>query len=183
MMDLPDAPWIKDAEATGGIHEEAEPEVEEKVYSTLKMEIDYLDDPDTMIHLGAVDGSGFWFVGTREEFYKVYRRINMKLNDDMLNSKMKAYRDYIKTMERLTDMIKCPQKPKDKGKRSKLWHEAQSRYDTYWKKKGYIDSKPKPIDERKVKEMYPRIQGGIVILVEGIEPGLYWDREEYENDV
>lgn len=36
------------------------------------------------------------------------------------------------------------------------------------------------VSEREVKETYKRLQGdGIVVIVEGTELGLYWDRKEY----
>lgn len=37
-----------------------------------------------------------------------------------------------------------------------------------------------PVIDREVKEAYKRIQGdGIVVIVDGTEFGLYWDRKEY----
>ena len=41
----------------------------------------------------------------------------------------------------------------------------------------------KPLRNRKVLEVYPRIQkDGICIIVEGIEQGKYWDKSEWDKD-
>lgn len=150
-------------------------------YGTLKDEIKKFTS-DTILYVGPRDSNGWWFVGTTEAFWRDYCKINMKIVENLNQSMMNSYCCYVLKMLRLTKMISGSEKPDNYGSRKKLWNECNNHYTRYKMLNAYSDSDPKPIGDRQVFEVYPRLTGGYGIIVDGREPGKYWDEEEYLND-
>lgn len=134
--------------------------------------IDKLPD-DEVIHIGS--DTGFFFVGRKDEYYRDIDQISQ----DYLQTAHKKLKEHLKRIKKLNEDLKKPvvdfaQIKTIQGKIRTAVEKAQ-----YNEK--YI-SEFEPIPNRKVVEIYNRLQGdGICVVVTGAENGKYWFREEYEN--
>lgn len=116
-----------------------------------------------MLYIGA--SSAFFFVGTAEE----YRQQRAAINKGILDRKRHILRQ---REDKLRLESSRPENEKDKELVEKLRRRVQEAIDD-------IEA-TKPLEERKVRETY-RCAGGKVILVEGNEDGIMWERDEWKE--
>lgn len=134
--------------------------------------IDKLPD-DEVIHIGS--DTGFFFVGSKAEYYRDIAQISQ----DYLQTAHKKLKEHLKRIKNLNeDLIKpvvdFAQTKTIQGKIRTAVEKAQYN-------ESYI-SAFEPIPDRKVLEIYKRLQGdGICVIVTGAENGKYWSVEEYRN--
>lgn len=132
---------------------------------------EYLEkaNADTILHIGA--GNSFFFVGPKGEF-------KPEDIDAFLRGEAKRRcENYVKCISRSLERV-FSDGPKEKTKQSS--HRRIKEYlQPILSNVTYLHDFV-PVIDREVKETYKRLQGdGIVVIVEGTEFGLYWDREEY----
>lgn len=135
---------------------------------------EYLEkaDADTILHIGA--GNSFFFVGPKGEF---------KPEDIDTFFKDKAKRlceNYVKYISRSLERV-LSDGLEEKTKQSS-YRRIKENLRPILSNVTYLHDFT-PVSEREVKETYKRLQGdGIVVIVDGTEFGLYWDRKEYLED-
>ena len=140
--------------------------------TTLADVIDNLPD-DQVIHIGS--DTGFFFIGSKAEYYRDIDQISQ----DYLQTAHKKLKEHLKRIKKLNEDLRKPvvdfaQTKTIQGKIRTAVEKAQ-----YNEK--YI-SEFEPIPDRKVIEIYNRLQGdGICVIVTGAENGKYWFQKEYEN--
>lgn len=132
---------------------------------------EYLEkaDADTILHIGS--GNSFFFVGPKGEF---------KPEDIDTFFKDKAKRlceNYVKCISRSLERVFSD------GLEEKMKQSSHRRIKEHLRlilsNVTYLHDFT-PVIKREVKETYKRLQGdGIVVIVDGTEFGLYWDRKEY----
>ena len=132
---------------------------------------EYLEkaDADTILHIGA--GNSFFFVGPKDEFKP--EDIDAFFKDEA-KRRCENYVQYIsRSLERVfSDGLE--EKTKQSSHRRIKEH-----LQPILSNVTYLHDFT-PVIDREVKEAYKRIQGdGIVVIVEGTEFGLDWDRKEY----
>ena len=132
-------------------------------------------DNETILNIGS--GSGWFFIGKKEDYEKNIEKISRSYLNDA-KEKEKKYREKIReanealadsrlTFDELSKMIK-----------------KIRRYLPGLKKvEKYIDEFI-PIKDRDVESVYDKIkkEDGICIVVKGTENGKFWDREEWERE-
>lgn len=142
---------------------------------------------DTVIHVGDVDGSGFYLIGTvgsiknllsimEESFYRIW---NEEVN--VLQSAVDAEKDkpmvqfQHESSRHFTDRKKRKQKTIEYIQK-KLWKEE--------KKGPLIDTCVEKIKEKEVKKTYRRLnpKDGYNVLLKGSKGGTYWDMDEWNKD-
>lgn len=134
---------------------------------------------DIILHIGAQ--SGFFFVGTAEEFEKEI--------DDISDGFVPVLEDKIKNAQRDIELVSnatiCKNFEEDIETFSTRLTNAAAKLRTAIKiipeTRAYIESYT-PMRKRKVKSFNKRIEENTVaIVVEGIENGDYWDRTEWDS--
>lgn len=139
---------------------------------TLADVIDKLPD-DEVIHIGS--NTGFFFVGSKAE----YCRDIDQIPQDYLQTAHKKLKEHLKRIKNLNEDLRKPvvdfaQTKTVQGKIRTAVEKAQYN-------ESYISSF-EPIPDRKVIEIYKRLQGdGISVIVTGAENGKYWSAEEYRD--
>lgn len=129
---------------------------------------------DDILHIGS--STGFIFIGTKGEYYKNVGDISShwkKFYQDIVKSREKSIMSTVAEITKLKKDYKYRTALEDKLSRLKILYASKMTAEDILKEF-------KPIQHRKVLDVYPRIQmDGICIIVEGAEQGKYWDREEY----
>ena len=134
---------------------------------------------DIILHIGAQ--SGFFFVGTAEEFEKEI--------DDISDGFIPVLEDKIRNAQRDIELVSKTTIRKDFEEDVETFStrltNAAARLRTALKlipeTRAYIKNYT-PIRKRKVKSFNKRIEENTVaIVVEGIENGDYWDRTEWDS--
>lgn len=132
---------------------------------------EYLEkaDADTILHIGA--GYSFFFVGPKEE-------LNPEDIDTFFKDEAKCRcENYVKCISRSLERV-FSDGSEEKTKQSSH-RRIKEHLQPILSNVTYLHDFT-PVSEREVKETYKRLQGdGIVVIVEGTELGLYWDRKEY----
>ena len=131
-------------------------------------------DNETILNIGS--GSGWFFIGKKEDYEKNIEKISRSYLNDA-KEREKKYREKIReanealsdnkiTFDELTKMVK----------RIRTYFPALKKVEKY------IDEFT-PIKDRDVESVYDKIkkEDGICIVVKGTENGKYWDREEWER--
>lgn len=132
---------------------------------------------DDILNIGS--STGFIFIGTKEEYCKNVGGISAHWK--------KYYQDIVKSREKsiMSTVAEITKLKKDYKYRSALEDKLNRLKILYASKTGAEDILKvfKPIQSRKVLDVYPRIQmDGICIIVEGQEQGKYWDKSEWDRD-
>lgn len=132
---------------------------------------EYLEkaDADTILHIGA--GNSLFFVGPKGEFKP--EDIDTFFKDEA----KRRCENYVKYISRSLERVfsDCLE---EKTKQSS-YRRIKENLRPILSNVTYLHDFT-PVSEREVKETYKRLQGdGIVVIVEGTELGLYWDRKEY----
>jgi len=146
---------------------------------TLENVVENFKGSGVILHIGAQ--SGFFFVGTAEEFEKEIDDISAGFIP-VLEDKIKNAQDDIRLVAQTTIRKNYDE---DISVFSTRLTSAATRLRTAIKIipeiKAYI-KKYTPIRKRKVKSFNKRIEENtIAIVVEGIENGDYWDRTEWDS--
>ena len=136
-----------------------------------------LMDADDILHIGS--STGFIFIGTKEEYYKNVGGISAHWK--------KFYQDIVKIREKsiMSTVAEITKLKKDYKYKTSLEDKINKLKILYASKTGAEDILKvfKPVQSRKVLDVYPRIQmDGICIIVEGAEQGKYWDKSEWDRD-
>lgn len=137
-------------------------------------------DEKDIYHIGSKDG--FVMVVRPDEYKDAVAEANKKAKETM----MKLYKEHIGTMLAATTAtklfgdnkitiqlvftkdIEASNKAKEKAER-KLLNIAEKMIE-------YV-----PMETREVQDVYERIGGGFVVIIDGNEHGAYWDRQEWEK--
>lgn len=139
-----------------------------------------------IIHIGS--SSGFFFIGNKEEYEALIDLLSEKALDDFKLSlkNKKTYLEYLQwQFENLIRKIDdCEPSElhelKQKLELINIKMIEHTRYETSFKE---CIKRFKPFRERKVLDIYPRIQcDGIVVIVEGDEKQRYWWYEEFKQE-
>ena len=132
---------------------------------------------DDILHIGS--STGFIFIGTKEEYYKNVGGISAhwkKFYQDIIKSREKSIMSTVAEITKLKKDYKYRPALEDKLNRLKILYASKTSAEDILKVF-------KPIQTRKVLDVYPRIQmDGICIIVEGAEQGKYWDKQEWDRD-
>ena len=132
---------------------------------------------DDILHIGS--SAGFIFIGTKEEYLKNVGGISAhwkKFYQDIVKSREKSIMSTVAEITKLKKDYKYRTALEDKLKRLKILYASKTGAEDILKAF-------KPIQHRKVLDVYPRIQmDGICIIVEGQEQGKYWDKSEWDRD-
>lgn len=132
---------------------------------------EYLEkaDADTILHIGS--RNSFFFVGPKEEF-------DPENIDAFFKGEAKRLcEDYVKRISRSLERV-FSDGLEEKTKQSSH-RRIKEHLQPILSNITYLHDFT-PVIDREVKEAYKRIQGdGIVVIVDGTEFGLYWDRKEY----
>lgn len=150
-------------------------------------------DEGEYIHIGS--GSGYFFVGTKEEYEGWFDRISeeyrKRIEDKMIASaialnKRKPFNPKIDVLsptstDEIGDYIKAllnfNRELKDKI--SKEIADVKHNYQTYHSSKKELESWT-DFKDREVKDVFDRISGdGVAVIIDGCENGNYWDRKEF----
>lgn len=136
-----------------------------------------IKNDNEILHIGS--GAGFIFIGTKKEY------------DQQIDGVSKHCYDFYKSIPPakeksiLSAAIEIAKLKRDHKYKSELVKKAEKISKLYNSKiaaEDYIKIF-KPLRNRKVLEVYPRIQkDGSCIIVEGIEQGKYWDKSEWDKD-
>lgn len=136
-----------------------------------------LMDEDDILHIGS--STGFIFIGTKEEYHKNVGGISAhwkKFYQDIVKSREKSIMSTVTEITKLKKDYKYRTALEDKLSRLKILYASKMTAEDILKAF-------KPIQHRKVLDVYPRIQmDGICIIVEGQEQGKYWDKQEWDRD-
>lgn len=118
---------------------------------------------DEIVHIGS--GTGLLFVGDKDTFEEDERQIT----EQCQKRAAKMIQRYVKDIERIAIAVA-------------LEEQLDSILDLCDKINEQVRN-IKPITERTVREVYPRIQGdGVIVLIQGTENGRYWDKTEYDKE-
>lgn len=132
---------------------------------------------DDILHIGS--STGFIFIGTKEEYYKNVGGIFShwkKFYQDIVKRREKSIMSTVAEITKLKKDYKYRPALEDKLNRLKILYASKTGAEDILKAF-------KPIQHRKVLDVYPRIQmDGICIIVEGQEQGKYWDKSEWDRD-
>lgn len=120
----------------------------------------------------------WFFIGTVEECRNCSNAIDAQLMD-FWKKKIDSDKKFIKNLcsSYIRDVVKCSHTHKDPATDS---YNLRSRYIGYYENLKQHRSF-KPIFEREVTLIYPRIKEGTAIVLEGNECGEYYDLEEWNN--
>lgn len=135
---------------------------------------EYLEraDGEAILHIGA--GNSFFFVGPKGEFKP--EDIDTFFKDEA----KRRCENYVKYISRSLERVfgdGLEEKTKQSSHRRIKEH-----LQPILSNVTYLHDFT-PVIDREVKEAYKRLQGdGIVVIVDGTEFGLYWDRKEYLED-
>lgn len=152
---------------------------------TLQERINELDD-ETVIYLGAA--SSFFFIGTKSEFEKDIDEISRTYYKNMVAEKKKIENDRKHFAEVMKQIKKISGKTDSKAdmdevvKLSFILNNISKRLQYGIKRiktLGFHIDNFIPMRNRQIKREYDRLQGGHVILIDGIEVGRFWFYEEY----
>ena len=134
--------------------------------------IDKLSD-DEVIHIGS--DTGFFFVVSKSEYYRDIDQISQ----DYLQTAHKKLKEHLKRIKNLNEDLRKP--VVDFAQIKTIQGKIRTAVDKAQYNESYISSF-EPIPDRKVLEIYKRLQGdGICIIVTGDENGKYWSAEEYRD--
>ena len=118
---------------------------------------------DEIVHIGS--GTGFLFVGDKDTFEEDERSIT----EQCQKRAAKMIQRYVKDIERIAIAVA-------------LEEQLDSILDICDKINEQVGNM-KPITERTVREIYPRVQGdGLIILIDGTENGGNWYKSEYDKE-
>ena len=144
--------------------------------TTLDFTVSLMNDDD-ILHIGS--STGFIFIGTKEEYHKNVGGISShwkKFYQDIVKSREKSIMSTVAEITKLKKDHKYRTAMEDKLNRLKILYASKTGAEDILKEF-------KPIQHRKVLDVYPRIQmDGICIIVEGQEQGKYWDKSEWDRD-
>ena len=136
-----------------------------------------IENDNEILHIGS--GTGFIFIGTKKEY------------DQQIDGISKHYFDFYRSiptareksiLNMAIEIAKLKRDHKYKSKLVKIAEKITKLYNSKIAAEDYIKVF-KPLRNRKVLEVYPRIQkDGICIILEGIEQGKYWDKSEWDKD-
>lgn len=136
-----------------------------------------IESDNEVLHIGS--GTGFIFIGTRKEY------------DQQIDGVSKHYYDFYRSiphareksiLNTAIEIAKLKRDHKYKSELIKKVNKITTLYNSEIAAEDYIKIF-KPLRNRKVLEVYPRIQkDGICIIVEGIEQGRYWDKSEWDKE-
>lgn len=152
------------------------PEISEE----LREIVEKLPD-EQLINIGA--SSGFIYCGTGEEFAKIRDGLNADLNERYIKSALETR----KTMEKLADRMTGELTDNLNAAVNQFKVAVTSVEESIKRMNSLVKKDDKreplvPLDERKVKETYKRLDGtGINILIDGDEEGAFWDIGEYRR--
>lgn len=136
-----------------------------------------LMNEDDILHIGS--STGFIFIGTKEEYHKNVGGISScwkKFYQDIVKSREKSIMSTVAEITKLKKDYRYRPALEDKLNRLKILYASKTGAEDILKAF-------KPIQHRKVLDVYPRIQmDGICIIVEGAEQGKYWDKQEWDRD-
>lgn len=128
---------------------------------------------DLVLHIGS--DTGFFFVGFKSEYYRDIDQISQ----DYLQMAHKKLKESLKRIKNINEELR---KPVVNFAQTKT---IQGKIRTVVEKAQYCEnyiSAFKPIPERKVVEVYRKVdESEICIVVTGSENGKYWSLEEYKN--
>lgn len=134
--------------------------------------IDKLPD-DEVIHIGS--DTGFFFVGLKAE----YCRDIDQISQDYLQMAHKRLKENLKRIKKLNEELRKP--VVDFAQTKTIQGKIRTAVEKAQYNESYISSF-EPIPDRKVVEIYNRLQGdGICVVVTGAENGKYWSVEEYRD--
>ena len=134
--------------------------------------IDKLPD-DEVIHIGS--DTGFFFVGCKAEYYRDIDQISQ----DYLQTAHKKLKEHLKRIKNLNEDLRKP--VVDFAQIKTIQGKIRTAVEKAQYNESYISSF-EPIPDRKVIEIYKRLQGdGICVIVTGVENGKYWSAEEYRD--
>ena len=136
-----------------------------------------IENDNEVLHIGS--GTGFVFIGTRKEY------------DQQIDVVSKRCYDFYKSippnreksiLSAAIEIAKLKRNYKYRSELVKIAEKITKLYNSKIAAEDYIKVF-KPLRNRKVLEVYPRIQkDGICIILEGIEQGKYWDKSEWDKD-
>lgn len=135
---------------------------------------EYLEkaNAEEILHIGA--GNSFFFVGPKDEFKP--EDIDTFFKDEA----KRRCEDYVKYISRSLERV-FSDGLEEKTKQSS-YRRIKENLRPILSNVTYLHNFT-PVIEREVKEAHKRIQGdGIIVIVDGTEFGLYWDRKEYLED-
>lgn len=134
--------------------------------------IDKLPD-DEVIHIGS--DTGFFFAGSKTEYYRDIDQISQ----DYLQTAHKKLKEHLKRIKNLNEDLRKP--AVDFAQIKTIQGKIRTAVEKAQYNESYISSF-EPIPDRKVIEIYKRLQGdGICVIVTGDENGKYWSVEEYRD--
>ena len=134
--------------------------------------IDKLPD-DEVIHIGS--DMVFFFAGSKTEYYRDIDQISQ----DYLQTAHKKLKEHLKRIKNLNEDLRKP--VVDFAQTKTIQGKIRTAVEKAQYNESYISSF-EPIPDRKVLEIYKRLQGdGICIIVTGDENGKYWSAEEYRD--
>lgn len=145
----------------------------EKVKMKINEVIQEMDN-ETILSIGS--GSGWFFVGKKEDYEKNIEKISRSYLNDA-KEKEKKYRERIREAnEVLADSKLTFDELEKMVKKIRRYLPALKQVEKY------IDEF-KPIKDRDVESVYDKIkkEDGICIVVKGAESGKFWDKEEWER--
>lgn len=144
--------------------------VEELIGKKLKDVIDFLPD-NTLLHIGSKNG--FLFVGDKTELTERIEGISNDLVDTANTYYQKNKSMMESKIEKLINSKGMIPEFKEQIYKLAKYYKQYKNYESYIN--NFV-----PIADRKILDIYPRIQkDGICIIISGSELGKYWDREEY----
>lgn len=137
---------------------------------------------DETVYIGS--GSGFLYIGTKEGFCEKVDSLNEKYLSYFKRSLVEAekqlnsFRDLTLSREPDEEIDTFAIRLINMGKKIESVQHKQKKIETYLKNW-------KNIESRKVKEVYAKDpildENGVVILVDGLESGDYWMKEEVKK--
>lgn len=137
-------------------------ELDKLVGLTLSEALEEIPD-DEVVHIGS--GTGFLFVGGKDAFEEDERGIT----EQCQKRAAKMIQRYVKDIERIAIAVALEEQ----------LEEILNLCDKINEQVGNM----KPITERTVREVYPRIEGdGVIVLISGTENGRYWYKSEYDKE-
>lgn len=131
-------------------------------------------DNETILNIGS--GSGWFFIGKKEDYEKNIEKISRSYLNDA-KEREKKYREKIREAnEALSDNKLTFDDLNKMIKRIRTYFPGLKLVEKYIS--DFI-----PIKKREVKSVYDKDkkEDGICIVVEGTENGKFWDREEWER--
>lgn len=139
------------------------------------------DYPGTVFYIGSSSGSGFYFIGTADEFERDIEDINKTFEETI-------YSRYIDLNEDLLDLMRRTLSKKDFEKQTDMLvneHEKFVRQKENAYKYAYAYKNWIPMQDRIVSSISRKdpltddVKNGVIIKIKGIEEGRYWFYNEY----